>query len=158
MTTRPRIVCAVDFSESSRRALRTAAMLAERFQSLLTVATVDDPLLATVNGAQYVRPEDSTAHLLHRVVAETIGDRVDGSEIEYIVGVGKPADELLRIARDPRADLIVMSSHGRTGLARLVLGSIAEAVMRAAPCPILIVKPEVKLHTGGAAPAATRAK
>ena len=140
MTTRPRIVCAVDFSESSRRALRTAAMLAERFQSLLTVATVDDPLLATVNGAQYVRPEDSTAHLLHRVVAETIGDRLDGSEIEYIVGVGKPADELLRIARDPRADLIVMSSHGLTGIRKLFFGSTAERVLRESDIPVLVTE------------------
>ena len=140
MTTRPRIVCAVDFSESSRRALRTAAMLAERFQSLLTVATVDDPLLTAVNGAQYVRPEDSTAHLLHRVVAETIGDRLDGIEIEYVVGVGRPADELLRIARDRRADLIVMSSHGLTGIRKLFFGSTAERVLRDADIPVLVTE------------------
>ena len=87
-----------------------------------------------------MRPEDSTAHLLHRVVAETIGDRLDGIEIEYVVGVGRPADELLRIARDRRADLIVMSSHGLTGIRKLFFGSTAERVLRDADIPVLVTE------------------
>jgi universal stress protein A len=59
------------------------------------------------------------------------------------IAVGHPADTIVRLARERNADLIVMATHGRTGLGHLVLGSVAEKVVRLAPCPVLAVK-----HTG----------
>lgn len=59
------------------------------------------------------------------------------------IAVGHPADTIVRLAREGNADLIVMATHGRTGLGHLVLGSVAEKVVRLAPCPVLAVK-----HTG----------
>jgi nucleotide-binding universal stress UspA family protein len=56
------------------------------------------------------------------------------------VTVGKPAEEILQVARDEAVDLIVMGTHGRTGLRHVLLGSIAETVVRTAPCPVLTVK------------------
>jgi len=59
---------------------------------------------------------------------------------EVAVAVGRPADTIVRLARERDADLIVMATHGRTGLAHMVLGSVAEKVVRLAPCPVLTVK------------------
>jgi nucleotide-binding universal stress UspA family protein len=57
--------------------------------------------------------------------------------------VGKPAEEILQVARDEAVDLIVMGTHGRTGLRHVLLGSIAETVVRTAPCPVFTVKATV---------------
>ena len=53
---------------------------------------------------------------------------------------GSPVTEILAVAEDKKVDLIVMASHGRTGLSRLLMGSVAEGVMREAPCPVLVVR------------------
>jgi nucleotide-binding universal stress UspA family protein len=60
--------------------------------------------------------------------------------LEIKVGVGKPAEEILRLAREEGIDLIVMGTHGRTGLRHLLLGSVAEEVTRHAPCPVFAVR------------------
>ena len=59
------------------------------------------------------------------------------------VGVGGPVEEIVRVARDEGVDLIIMGTHGRTGLRHALMGSVAEAVMRAAPCPVFTVKAAV---------------
>ena len=59
---------------------------------------------------------------------------------DVAIGVGRPADTIVRLARERNADLIVMATHGRTGLEHVVLGSVAEKVVRLAPCPVLTVK------------------
>jgi nucleotide-binding universal stress UspA family protein len=56
------------------------------------------------------------------------------------VAIGRPADTIVRLARERKADLIVMATHGRTGLEHMVLGSVAEKVVRLAPCPVLTIK------------------
>lgn len=60
--------------------------------------------------------------------------------VEYRMGQGNPPEVILHLARELSADLIVMGSHGRTGLARALLGSVAEAVVRAATCPVLTIR------------------
>jgi nucleotide-binding universal stress UspA family protein len=59
---------------------------------------------------------------------------------EVVVALGHPADTIVRVAQEQRADLIVMSTHGRTGLPHVLLGSVAEKVVRLAPCPVLTIK------------------
>jgi universal stress protein A len=59
---------------------------------------------------------------------------------DVVIGIGRPADTIVRLARERHADLIVMATHGRTGLEHMVLGSVAEKVVRLAPCPVLTVK------------------
>ena len=59
---------------------------------------------------------------------------------EVEIAVGHPADTIVRLARERNADLIVMATHGRTGLGHMVLGSVAEKVMRLAPCPVMTIK------------------
>jgi nucleotide-binding universal stress UspA family protein len=138
MTTRSRIVCGVDFSETSRGALRSAAVVAERFGSRLVVVTVEDPLLASIEMAGSTPRPDDTTGSLRRLVAATLGARAKSMEIEYMVRVGRPAEELLHVARDPRADVIVMSSHGLTGIRKLFFGSTTERVLREADIPVLV--------------------
>ncbi len=64
----------------------------------------------------------------------------DPVPMDVRVVVGRPADEILRVAREQRVDLIVMGTHGRTGLRHFLLGSVAEAVTRQAPCPVFTVR------------------
>jgi nucleotide-binding universal stress UspA family protein len=139
MTTWSRILCAVDFSDGSRGALRYAAILAEKFQSLLTVATIDDPLLASIDIARASpRRPDDTRQSLQRLVEETLGDHLAAVRIDYVVGVGRPAAELLKLARELRADLLIMSTHGLTGIRKLFFGSTTERVLRESDIPVLV--------------------
>ena len=64
-----------------------------------------------------------------------------GLEIEEVIVHGEAAAEIVRVAKEKNADLIVLSSHGRTGIGRILFGSTAEAVVRHASCPVLVVKP-----------------
>ena len=64
-----------------------------------------------------------------------------GLEVEELIVHGEAASENVRVARERKVDLIVIASHGRTGLGRILFGSTAEAVVRHAPCPVLVVKP-----------------
>ena len=63
-----------------------------------------------------------------------------GLEIEEVIAHGDAASEIVRVARERKVDLIVIASHGRTGLGRILFGSTAESVVRHAPCPVLVVK------------------
>ena len=68
-------------------------------------------------------------------------DECSGLNVEEVVVHGEAASEIVRVAKERSADLIVISSHGRTGLGRILFGSTAEAVVRHATCPVLVVKP-----------------
>ena len=68
-------------------------------------------------------------------------DECAGLNVEEVVVHGEAASEIVRVAREREVDLIVIASHGRTGLGRILFGSTAEAVVRHAPCPVLVVKP-----------------
>lgn len=67
-------------------------------------------------------------------------DAIDRLRPEYVVRVGTPAEEIVRYADLCDADLIIMGTHGRTGLAHALMGSVAEQVLRVAPCPVLLVR------------------
>jgi nucleotide-binding universal stress UspA family protein len=68
-------------------------------------------------------------------------EECSGIEVEELVVHGEAASEIVRVAGERHVDLIVISSHGRTGLGRIIFGSTAESVVRHAPCPVLVVKP-----------------
>jgi nucleotide-binding universal stress UspA family protein len=74
---------------------------------------------------------------LHAFARKTLKEAVP---VQVKVAVGKPAEEILRVAREERVDLIVMGTHGRTGVRHLLLGSVAEAIVRYAPCPVCMVR------------------
>jgi nucleotide-binding universal stress UspA family protein len=141
MVRHPSVVCAVDFSEASRGALRYAAALAEHFQGDLTVVTVDHPLL--VEAADAARGKgwltsQSEEHL-HAFLKTTFPHRSPQlAGLHIVVRTGQPAPEILRTARDRHADLIVMSSHGATGFRRLVFGSTTARLLRQTTLPVLV--------------------
>jgi len=82
--------------------------------------------------------EDSAERELPKIAG---CDECHGIEVEETIVHGDAASEIVRVAKERGVDLIVISSHGRTGLGRILFGSTAESVVRHAPCPVLVVKP-----------------
>jgi nucleotide-binding universal stress UspA family protein len=135
------ILCPVDFSEPSRTALRYAAAIANHFGARLTVFAVDDPLLAEAAAATGRMPAlaDETRAELWRFTNQTLESMERGPlTIDFRVSVGKPGLEILRLARDLRSDLIVMSSRGRRGVSKMFFGSTTDRVLRDTPVPVLV--------------------
>lgn len=145
MTAFRRILHPTDFSRASAPALRPAVALAKACRAplvLLHVMTPPSPFIG--KGA----PPSSYADLLilarrsarRRLAAALARVRRVGVRAQAIFAEGLPADEILRAARRARADLIVMGTHGRTGVSRVFLGSVAERVVRESRCPVLTVR------------------
>src|SRR5688500_16374792 len=131
------IVCPVDFSEPSRTALRYAGVVADHFGGRLLVMTVDDPLLATAAPTRTERA-GPTERELRQFIETTLTGGTGPKSVDVQVAVGKPAAGVLRVARESRADLIVMSSHGRSGAAKRFFGSTTEGVLRSTTTPVLV--------------------
>lgn len=138
-----KIIVPTDFSPKSEAALEYAATLAHETGARLIIVHVQELPVVYPEGSYYyglpVPDKDGVRSML-----ENLKPAVPGVAFEHRLLKGDPAMQIAALAKDDKADLIVMSSHGRSGLGRLVLGSVAEAVMRRAACPILIVKPSVK--------------
>lgn len=135
-----RILVSTDFSETSQAALRYGVELARRFRARLYLLHVPpDPGEAAE--AEYpigifdIMQNDAHDRLLHLLTD------AEASELrpECAMRLGAPADEIVKYATEHEIDLIVLGTHGRKGVARLVLGSVAENVVRHAPCPVLTV-------------------
>jgi nucleotide-binding universal stress UspA family protein len=139
------VLCAVDFSAESRRALQSAIALTRRFAARLTVVFVNDPLLLaaaspTVRGRR--RFVDRTRAELSRFVNHAARmHRPTGDNIGLVVLSGNPADEILRQAKRSRADILVLGSHGLSGIRKAFFGSTTEQVLRQATVPVLAVPP-----------------
>ncbi len=138
---RPTILCPIDFSGASAGALRYAAAIAARLSSRLIVLTVEDPLMteAVDLGTGIVwSPEDCRAQI-ERFTAKSLGpDAPAPIDVDYEVAVGRTAAETLRVARERACNLIVMSTHGVTGIRKLFFGSTTERVLRETSVPVLL--------------------
>jgi len=138
-----RILVPLDFSPPSRRAMRFARHWADYFSARVWLLHVLEPSTvggelgkAAVGRVQRGIPQKAKAALRNLAGEEfPIPDRVS-----VVVRKGKPADEINTAARLIRADLIIIATHGRTGLKHMLLGSTAESVARQAPCPVLILR------------------
>ena len=141
MQANPSILCPIDFSEGSRGALRYSAAIARHFGARLVLLTVEDPLLTEAldlgTGITWA-PQDSRRELETFVRATFNGEPNGAMVVDYEVTVGKPAPEILRIARERSCDLIVISTHGMTGVRKLFFGSTTERVLRETTKPVLI--------------------
>jgi len=130
-----------DFSEQSASAFDLACSLARDHSARLVVLHVFSSALATFGGIEAVPPgpdEMNTEAAKRQLLAVQCPDASVPFERRLIVG--EPADAIVQVAAETRSDLIVMGTHGRSGLARLLLGSVAESVLRNATCPVLTVK------------------
>lgn len=139
-----RIVVATDFSEPARAALERSVAIAARFGARLYLFHA-----AFARGAVDVEAyRDGTLDDLYELAEQRAREELAalcaplGASIPIVesIRVGSPADEILEFAAEKRADLIALGTHGRTGLRRLLLGSVAESVLRRAACPVLAVR------------------
>ena len=157
------ILFATDFSSYSSRACVLAVALAERLHARLIIAHVLDPAegLPMFPGGAIVSAYGDHSHLDHdHWLGQLEQIQPDNPEItvEHVLLEGDPATEITDHAAAVGADLIVVGTHGRTGLNRLLLGSVAEHVLRAAPCPVLVAKMPRSLAGARNAETAARVK
>lgn len=144
MATWRNICCAIDFSESSRLALEEAADLARRFDARLSLIHVFEAAPAATTEGIFSPPdliEQMSIELSRKLEswkaeAERRADRPVGQSVL----AGDPATEIVRFAREGEFDLVVTGTRGRTGLKHLLLGSVAEKVVRQAHCPVLVAR------------------
>lgn len=141
-----RILAPTDLSNNSLPALRYAAELAEKFAAeLVLLHVVQDTVLVLPDA---VMPTPVAGPDLNELVAaaraglEKIIEDLNLARLnpKREVRIGTPAAEVDAAAKELQADLICVSTHGRTGLAHLLLGSVAEKIIRHAPCPVLVVR------------------
>jgi universal stress protein A len=140
-----KILCPVDFSPSSRHAAGVALELAQRFDAQVTLFHVaTDPTYPILEG--YVPPAGESLEMVlgeARHELEALRRELDPghkAELTPLLKTGAPAPEIVAEARAGAYDLIVMGTHGRTGVKRFLLGSAAELVVRKAPCAVLTVR------------------
>ena len=138
------ILVPVDFSECGQTAVRYALGMASQFQATVTLVHVVEqiiypgdwmyPPLAMSDFASEKRGEvqQKMESLVHEPRAK----------VNYVVRVGRAWQEVTELAKEIQADLLVIATHGYTGLKHVLLGSVAEKIVRHAPCPVLTVRPE----------------
>lgn len=137
-----RILAPVDFSDCSLNALEYAVQIAKQLKATVTILHVLEPVsygldLTLIHTSER---EHARAQLDAELDALVHAIALEGLTVDRIIRGGTPADSLLRFIKEHRCDLVVMGTHGRRGLSHLVNGSVAEAVLRHAPCPVLTVK------------------
>ena len=135
------ILVPLDFSEMSLKSLQYAVPFAKQFGAKLTLLHVITCPVYSVDFSYYppLRPEQ-LAGIKEQL--EDIRTREIPAEIsvDIVVRESLVFEGILELAREVRADLIITSTHGRTGLKHLMLGSVAEDIVRRAPCPVLVVR------------------
>ena len=161
MKTFKRILCPVDFSKPSYEALKMAGDLARHFSSRLYMVHVVTTIPAFVTAAapapgmpfvglnkstiaRYIKEFKKDAQ---EALQKLVNKRFRGNKrVTTVVKYGNPAEEILRLARDRKVDLIVIATHGETGFKRFLFGSVAEKVVRMSSCPVLTIRVAEKKH------------
>jgi len=133
------ILFATDFSPASKVAFEVAGALARDYRARLIVVHVIEPVqLGFSEFNAYVGPDEDKGVAMG--LLQAIRSPAPTVTIEHRLLEGNAANVIVESAEETGADLIVMGTHGRSGLSRLVMGSVAEEVLRRAPCPVLTVK------------------
>lgn len=142
------ILLPTDFSECGDYALPYATSMARTFGASLLCVHVIEPMVPTLGYSGMTEPlpladiseqlQDSAGRAMPKLAGR---EECAGLDIEELIVHGEAAAEIVRVAKDRNVDLIVVSSHGRTGLGRMLFGSTAEAIVRHASCPVMVVKP-----------------
>jgi nucleotide-binding universal stress UspA family protein len=150
------ILLPTDFSGCANYALPYAAVIARATGARIVCVHVVETVVPAVGYAGLAEPmpiadiseqlEDSAERELPRL---TDCEELNGLDVEEVIVHGDAAAEIVQVAEERTVDLIVISSHGRTGLGRIIFGSTAEAVVRHASCPVLVVKPPPQEEESG---------
>jgi universal stress protein A len=135
------ILAPTDFSDLSARGVRYACQLAKDTGAELIVFNV-----VTVDESNAVDKREVAQHRvrLDEFVTDKLGDATAGLQVRQMVTGGQPFGAIVDFAEREPVDLIVMSSHGRTGLSRMLIGSVTDKILRGAPCPVLVVPTDEK--------------
>jgi nucleotide-binding universal stress UspA family protein len=134
-----KILYSTDFSTMGHTALEMATSLARDRGAKLVIVHVEEPPMAYGGGEFYYGMDEPNREEIQRMLAEVVP--TDPTiQYEHRLMIGLPATSIVEMARRENVELIVMGSHGRTGLTRLLMGSVAEEVVRKAECPVLVVK------------------
>ena len=136
-----KILCATDLSELSNISISSAVALAKEFNAKLYVCHIIDLTIQAAYGDIVLAPlelQNQTTEYAFEHIGNLIGDQ----EIawEPLITTGHPSDEIAKLVAEKQIDLAVLATHGRSGIKRVVLGSVTERLMRILPCPILIVR------------------
>lgn len=140
-----RLLVPTDFSSPSKNALRYAVKFAEQFGATVTLLHVVEPLIQPGDGYGAVAVPLVNIETLQKDATSKLNTLAQ-AEIEELIPVnvlvrsGKPYHEIVTVAKEGDIDLIIIATHGYTGLKHLFLGSTAERVIRHAPCPVLAVR------------------
>jgi len=143
-----RILVPTDFSEIGRLAVEYGTSLAAQFESELHLLHVIDDYFVLAPESNLMLPDrneylrDLKAAADHDLSTLPGPDGVPESRVRRHTLVGRPFEEIVQYAKKHEVDLIVIGSHGRRGLSHLLLGSVAERVVRTAGCPVLTVRPD----------------
>ena len=145
MKTFTKILVPVDFSLHSDEAIRYAADLARRYEAPLTLVHAYQPIAYALPEGFVVYTPDHFANMLTEFrkqlhVAKAAAEAAGAARVEIDLLQGDVASEIVQAVTEGGHDLIVMGTHGRTGASHLLMGSIAEKVVRRAPCPVLTVR------------------
>ena len=138
------ILCPIDYSIYSETALKYAIEFAEKYQAKLylmhvldiRVYDINDPELYNVN----IIDEETVDKLRERLLKCVNEDTKGRISVEAIIIQGVPFVEIIKASKNYKIDLIVLGTHGRTGLSHAIMGSVAEKVVRKAPCPVLTIR------------------
>ncbi len=145
-----KVLIPIDFSDTSRKCFYVGLRYAMAFGAETCVLHVKEPITALDSSFEKVEAANETIERIEqgvrRRVEELFGeggvDEVDRRKVTVAVLAGRPHQQIVRYAIDHEVDLIVMGTHGRTGLTAILVGSVAERVVRLAPCAVLCVKPD----------------
>lgn len=136
-----KILCTTDLSELSKISLSAGVALAKEFNAKLYVCHIIDLTIQAAYGDVVLAPlelQNQTTDYAIDHISSFIGDQ--DIDWEALITTGHPSDEISKFVSDHSIDLTVVATHGRSGLKRLVLGSVTERLMRILPCPLLIVR------------------
>lgn len=137
-----RILVPTDFSEPSRNALKYATRFAEQFGAKITLLYVNEPVMYPDFAYYPLTMENDQVAKIASAKLTALGQKEIGAQHleKILVRTGNPFHEITEAARTLKVDLIIISTHGYTGLKHALLGSTAERVVRHAPCPVLTVR------------------
>jgi nucleotide-binding universal stress UspA family protein len=142
--TAQRFLVPVDFSENANQAVECAITLASKLEARVTLLHVIQPLPLGSGDmgmtVPYTYIQELEADITSRMQAYLERVTAAGLEGEIAVVHGVPFQEILETAKAQQVDLIIMGTQGRTGLQHMLMGSVAEKVVRLAPCPVLVVR------------------
>lgn len=146
-----KILHPTDFSDLSQAAFDVACALARDYSAELLVVHVNRPAPIFAPDGIAVAVPTEEPYELHAKLARMCATVPDVKVTHHLLS-GEPTDEILKCARHEKVDLLVLGTHGSTGLTRLLMGSVAESVSRKAPCPLLTIRKPFATSVGAELP------